>query len=223
MDLSPSRNAVAAQGGCSIFAEKTCLAGKRSADNLDMVKLASKVVQWSDHVRAGRLVRLLKPHLSGRTLDVGCWNGDVTRHLDAGSVGIDVVMPPNPAVPVILFDGKHIPFGDREFDTVLCSTALHHAEDQDTLVAEMKRVGKRVVVLEDDVDGPLHRRSVIWLHKIGGPMAGIPFYSGGFRSTQEWRDLFGRHGLKVVSCRRYPGIQFGWPLLRHCLFILEPA
>ena len=21
----------------------------------------------------------------------------------------------------------------------------------------------------------------------------------------------------------YPGIQFGWPLLRHCLFILEPA
>ena len=106
---------------------------------------------------------------------------------------------------------------------MLCSTALHHAEDQDSLVEEMKRVGKRVVILEDDVDGLLHRLSVIWLHKIGGPMAGIPFYSAGFRSSQEWRELFSKHGLKVVFYRRYPGIQSGWPLLRHHLFVLEPT
>ena len=96
-----------------------------------MSKLVSRCVQWSDGMHAGRLLRLLKPHLVGRTLDVGCWNGDVTRHCEAGSVGIDIVMPPNPAVPVTLFDGKHIPFGDQEFDTVLCCTALHHAADQD--------------------------------------------------------------------------------------------
>jgi SAM-dependent methyltransferase len=187
-----------------------------------MGRLASRVVQWSDRIRAKRLVGQLSPHLIGRTLDVGCWNGDITKHLGAGSVGIDVVMPPRPAVPVTIFDGKNIPFGDREFDTVLCCGVLHHAEDQDALLAEMKRVGKRIVVHEDDVDDPFHRFSMILLHRIGGPMAGIPYRVEGFRRTDQWRDLFGKHRLKIVSFEWHRGVIPGWPLLRHYIFVLEP-
>jgi SAM-dependent methyltransferase len=188
-----------------------------------MTKLLSKLVEWSDSVRAGRLVRILKPHLPGRTLDVGCWNGDVTRHLGAGSVGIDIVMPPNPSVPVTLFDGKKIPFGDGEFDTVLCCTVLHHAADQDALLAEMKRVGRRIVVLEDDFDDLFHRISVLLLHRIASPIVGMPYRSDGFRHVQGWRDLFGKHGLRIVCCQRHPGVMPAWPLLRHNLFVLEPV
>jgi SAM-dependent methyltransferase len=186
------------------------------------MKLLEKLVKWSDGVREERLVRLLSPHLPGRTLDVGCWNGDITRHLGAGSQGIDVVMPPHPAVPVKLFDGKNIPFADKQFDNVLCCTALHHVADQDALVEEMKRVGRRVVIVEDDVDGPCHRASVLLLHQIGGPIAGIAYRKDGFRHVQGWRDLFDRHGLRMMLCERHPGIMPGWPLLRHYLFVLEP-
>jgi SAM-dependent methyltransferase len=188
-----------------------------------MPGLTTKLIAWSDGVRANRVVRTLMPHIVGRTLDVGCWNGDVTRHLPPGSVGIDIVAPPEPAVPVTLFDGKNIPFGDGEFDTVLCCAVLHHADDQDALLSEMGRVGKRVVLLEDDVDDLVHRLSVLWLHRICCPMVGIPFHNAGFRSTTAWRELFGRHGLKEVEYRHYPGVQPGWPLLRHTLFVLEPA
>jgi SAM-dependent methyltransferase len=137
-------------------------------------------------------------------------------------VGIDVVMPPSPAIPVTLFDGRHIPFGDREFDTVLCCFVLHHAEDQEALVADMKRVGRRIVVVEDDCDGALHRSSVVLLHQITSPMIGMPYHRGGFRTSEGWRDLFDKHGLKCVACQRHPGVIPAWPLLRHHLFVLEP-
>jgi SAM-dependent methyltransferase len=186
-----------------------------------MTRLLSRLVQWSDGVRAARLVCMLKPHILGRTLDVGCWNGDVTQHLSDDILGIDVVAPPSPCVPVTLFDGRDIPFRDREFDTVLCCTVLHHAVDQDALLAEMKRVGKRIVILEDDCDDLFHRMSVLLLHRIAAPMIGMPFRTNGFRSSQGWRDLFSKHGLRIVSRQRHSGIMPAWPLLRHYLFVLD--
>jgi ubiquinone/menaquinone biosynthesis C-methylase UbiE len=187
-----------------------------------MPALLSNLVQWSDGIRAGRLAHLLKPHLSGHILDVGCWNGDLARRLSLDMVGIDVVAPPTPAIPVTLFDGRHIPFGHRQFDTALCCFVLHHAEDQDALLAKMKRVSGRIVVVEDDCDGPLKRRSVLLLHGMAAPMIGMPYRSDGFRRSEGWRELFDRHGLRCVSCQRHRGVIPAWPLLRHHLFVLEP-
>ena len=87
----------------------------------------------------------------------------------------------------------------------------------------MKRVGKRIVILEDDFDGPLHRMSVLLLHWITSPIIGMPYHNDGFRHVQGWRSLFGKHGLRIVACQRHPGIMPAWPLLRHYLFVLEPV
>jgi Methylase involved in ubiquinone/menaquinone biosynthesis len=186
------------------------------------VPLLQRYVHWSDTQRAARVVKILKPYIHGRTLDVGCWNGLVARDLTDDIVGIDVAPPPEPVIPVTVFDGKHIPFADGEFDTVLCCTALHHAADQDTLLDEMRRVGKRLVIMEDRYDNVLDRLSVTALHAIGSRVVGMPYLIHGFRHISGWRELFARHHVRIDACDCHPGIQPLWPGLRHYVFVLQP-
>jgi ubiquinone/menaquinone biosynthesis C-methylase UbiE len=120
----------------------------------------------ADEARTARVVAMLQPHISGSVLDVGCYNGAVTRQLSPDAVGIDVVAPPKPQVSVTVFDGRDIPFPDQSFDTVVCSFVLHHSPDPARLLVEMKRVGKRLVILEDAYDNFADRSVVIATHWI---------------------------------------------------------
>jgi hypothetical protein len=62
-------------------------------------------VRWLEVLRAEKVCRILAPHVVGKTLDVGCWNGEVASRLDhADIVGIDVTVPPGPLVDVRVFD-----------------------------------------------------------------------------------------------------------------------
>ena len=179
-------------------------------------------VQWIDETRADTVARILKPHVRGSTLDVGCWNGAVAKRLNLPDiVGIDVVQPANPQIEVRQFDGVHIPFENKTFDTVLCSTCLHHAEDPDALIEEVRRVGKRIVVFEDSCDTTVQKWSAQLLHAIGSRVVGMPYQIAGFRPEEAWRRFFEQHGLRVTQCSRHPGTQPLWLLMRHYLFILE--
>jgi ubiquinone/menaquinone biosynthesis C-methylase UbiE len=183
----------------------------------------SRLLQWIDKQRANRVAAILDPHVRGKTLDVGCWNGAVARRLtQAEVIGIDVVRPPEPQIDVVEFDGVHVPFADKQFETVLCCTALHHAAEPDVLLDEMKRVGRRLVILEDSYDTHCERASVVALHAIGSRMVKIPYRCDGFRSSEAWRRMFADHALAVESSTRHPGVQPGWPFLRHNLFVLRP-
>ncbi len=190
---------------------------------MSAVNVVQRYVHWSDANRAARVVKILTPYIHGHTLDVGCWNGLVARELSDDIVGIDVTRPPDPVIPVTVFDGQKIPFGDGEFDTVLCCTALHHAEDQHALLEEMKRVGKRLVIMEDRFDSAFDRASVIALHAIGSRLVGMPYLKQGFRHIDDWLSLFSKHQLRVESCDRHPGIQPLWLGLRHYVFVLQPT
>lgn len=181
------------------------------------------IVKWSDAGRADKTVRLLKPWMRGRTLDVGSWDGLVASRLGVDIVGIDVCdPPPNTVIPVQRFNGRDIPYGDKEFDTVLCCTALHHAEDQTALLNEMLRVGRRVVILEDSYDTMFERSSVLLLHQIGGRMVSMPYRAGGFRSLLGWLRFFAQFPCRISACERHPGIMPVWLGLRHYLFELQP-
>jgi ubiquinone/menaquinone biosynthesis C-methylase UbiE len=181
------------------------------------------IIRWIEETRAEGVARILKPHVEGAALDVGCWNGDVTRRLGHPDiVGIDVAPHPHPLIEVTRFDGRKIPFADKTFQTVLCCTVLHHAQDQDALLEEMKRVGRKLVILEDDVDAPLNRLSTVLLHALGSQLVTMPYQIQGFRTRRAWQDLFEAHGLRVVSYTPLPGIQPLWLFLRHHLYVLSP-
>lgn len=197
-------------------------ARNQAEHGVNSVRILRRFLEWVDDNRAKKAVRILKPHLHGAVLDVGCWNGHVASLLDQESiVGIDVADPPLPLIPVKKFDGIHIPFADDEFDTVLCCTALHHAKEQEQLLQEMMRVGRRVVILEDACNNLLERSSVILLHAIGSRLAGIPYRRSGFRTDGEWQAMFSELGLALRHSETHPGVQPLWLFLRHQLYILE--
>ncbi len=181
-----------------------------------------RLIKSIDRSRADRVVKIIRPYLSGLTLDVGCWNGEVASRLELDElIGIDIVTPPDPQIPVTLYDGIHIPYANQKFETVLCCTALHHANAPDKLLNEMKRVGKRLVILEDAYDTFCQRSSVLLLHAIGSRLTGIDFSVKGFRHHDDWCTFFRNHGLRIEKASSEKGIQPYWPFLRHHLFVLE--
>ena len=88
-----------------------------------------------------------------RVLDVACGTGVAARTAAdrVGATGSVVGLDLNPAMLEVAAatrsdiewrqgDAAHLPFGDGEFDAVLCQSALFFFPDADAAVAEMARV-----------------------------------------------------------------------------------
>ena len=99
-----------------------------------------------DHPRPRHLVEFVRALGEvERALDLGCGDGRLTRELRAReAVGADVS-----AVALRRFGGgvklepdAPLPFGDNEFDLVLCAETLEHVRDVQLLLSEARRVLK---------------------------------------------------------------------------------
>jgi ubiquinone/menaquinone biosynthesis C-methylase UbiE len=91
--------------------------------------------------------------LADRVLDVGAGNCILCQEL--GRHGYDVVPVDlenssfvDGIVPVV-YDGTTLPFGDNSFDVALVITVLHHTINPNTLLGEVRRVAKRIIVIEE--------------------------------------------------------------------------
>lgn len=88
--------------------------------------------------------------VSNSVLDVGCGDGFVLNHLPkcTRKVGADINRPKRCNFDFIKmdFNKERFPFGDSEFDAVLCCEVLEHINNVEGLIDEMKRVGKKVVI-----------------------------------------------------------------------------
>jgi SAM-dependent methyltransferase len=89
-------------------------------------------------------VQAAAPLLTGRLLDVGCGNKPYAPILQcAEHVGVDVPSSPhNQERFDSIYDGKVLPFGEAEFDSVLCTEVLEHCPQPSTLMTEIARVLK---------------------------------------------------------------------------------
>jgi len=90
----------------------------------------------------------------GCILDVGCGDGQVAAVLqsmrsDISIRGLDVLPRSEAYIPVEIFDGRQIPFGDRSFEWVLFSDVLHHTKDINLLLREACRVASQGVLIKD--------------------------------------------------------------------------
>jgi len=103
----------------------------REGPDLDLV------VEWCD------------PGEGVKALDVATGGGHVARRLR--DEGCEVVtLDPSPGMQAdVLAPAEHIPFDDGSFDVAVSRIAPHHFEDVGAALAEMERVSKRLVVIED--------------------------------------------------------------------------
>jgi SAM-dependent methyltransferase len=146
------------------------------------------------------IARLLP--LSSSVLDVGCGNGYIAHHLSALLGTRVLAMDVNEAVeaPVEFrrFNGREFPVADQSFDAALFCYVLHHAQNLETLMSELRRVlrdGGWAVVYED-IPARWWDRIVCRVHdlkwrKRTGPCS--------FKSEYVWRETFAGNGFEVVK------------------------
>lgn len=170
-------------------------------------------------IRAGLIAEAYAPYMKkgGRTLDVGCGNGIVSKAL-ADRFGLDLTgtdiddyrKEPIRFVPM---DGRTLPFAADSFDLVTLNDTLHHAEDQAALHAEARRVGRTVLAFEVE-PGPgiaLFDRFINFFHHRGMP---TPL---AFRTADGWRRFFSEQGIAAAVVPL--GRPRPWYPFRHILIV----
>jgi SAM-dependent methyltransferase len=162
-------------------------------------------------VLAGLIGALLPP--GSRVLDVGAGDGSVARLIqDQGDgvtiEGIDVLVRPGTAIPVLPFDGVRIPHADGAFDAVMLVDVLHHTRDPQVLLNEAARVARRFVIVKDhDRNGLLAGATLRFMDWVGNARFGVALPYN-YWSREQWERGYAAAGLKVARrltrLRLYP-------------------
>ena len=169
-----------------------------SGDDLDLI------VRWST--------------AEGETaLDVATGGGHVTRRLREAGMQVTSLDPAPGMQPDVIAGAEHIPFADESFDVVVTRIAPHHFEDVPAAIAEMARVARRIVIVEDTLytdesveeaeklRDPTHIRSYTeaeWLSFLEG--AGLKVEAPSRPSRSAIRSRRGSHG-QAARARRPTG------------------
>jgi SAM-dependent methyltransferase len=140
------------------------------------------------------VVEWCEPGEGVRALDVATGGGHVARRL--AEAGCEVVsVDPAPGMrPTVVAPAEHLPFADGSFDVVACRIAAHHFDDVRAAVAEMARVSRARVVVQDNV---FLGERVEEAERLRDPTH-VRCYS-----EDEWRELFAEAGLDVEAERRF--------------------
>jgi SAM-dependent methyltransferase len=143
----------------------------RHVENYDWTRAADHLIgpeSFFHRARCREVLRSLRsispPPVA--CLDVGCGTAMITRHLPAGTIGLDL-NPRNlekaqeyaPQARFINCDVEgHVPLADASFDLAVCTEMLEHLIRPERAVAEIQRLLKPGGVLIGSVPG----RSPIW-------------------------------------------------------------
>ena len=84
-----------------------------------------------------------KKYISGRCLDFGCGTKPYERLFNVDEyIGVEIEGSGN-RKDIVYYDGRHIPFPDESFDSIICSEVFEHIPNLDEIVDELKRVLKK--------------------------------------------------------------------------------
>ncbi|TVQ84744.1 MAG: class I SAM-dependent methyltransferase [Micavibrio sp.] len=159
-----------------------------------------------------------------KIIDIGAaegWNGRLAKQAGENRDVrlLDVADMNRTDLPLTLYDGKAIPFADETFDTALLLLVLHHCSDPDTVLREAARVTRRRLIVTESVYRTKPGRHVLWCldNALNGLRSGNLMPEGlHFRTTAEWIETFGRHGLLLRKTE-----YISKTLHKHILFVLD--
>ena len=167
------------------------------------------------HVHTRR-VRILAQHLAklipqhAAVLDVGCGDGllaSLVQQLrpDLNISGIEVLVRNQTAIPIMPFDGEHIPSADHSVAVVMFVDVLHHTRDQMVLLREAK---------DHTCDGLFANSTLRFMDWVGNASYGVALPYN-YWSEAKWRESFNRLSLTIKSWDQSLGL---YPLPASLLF-----
>lgn len=101
---------------------------------------------------SAKLIELGYFTTGSRILDIGAGSGRISEKLNQQNLDVtmvDIVDYNQTKLPLIIFDGKKLPFKNKEFDFALLISVIHHSFYQKQIIKEAHRVAKKVIVIED--------------------------------------------------------------------------
>jgi SAM-dependent methyltransferase len=147
---------------------------------------------------------LRRPAPGSRVLDVGCGSGYIAHHLSAmlGTrvIGIDLGQTTEAPIDYRPFDGTRFPVEAQSLDAVLFCYVLHHAQDLETLLREVRRVLRPdgQVAVYEDIPERWWDRIVCGVHNRKWRSRTGPCT---FQTEASWRQRFESAGFEVVKTR----------------------
>ena len=162
--------------------------------------------------RLRALTAAIQRHLRAgdRVLDVGCGFGHLGRSLleapgtPAGVTvrGLESAVRDGARIEIDAYDGRTMPHADNSFDIVILADVLHHEHDPDRLIAECKRVSRRLLIIKDHKrEGLLAQPRIALIDWAANAPYGVPCLYR-YLTWGEWNDCLARHGLKPVDQQR---------------------
>ncbi|MCW5771194.1 MAG: class I SAM-dependent methyltransferase [Rhodospirillaceae bacterium] len=177
--------------------------------------------------RARWSARRIRPWVgpADRVLDIGAGDGhlglELTRSCGCAVTAVDVTDTNRTSQPLVLYDGKTLPFADGSFDVGLLLFVLHHAEDPERLLRDAMRVCRRIVAFEDMNVTARDRRAFRHTHWVLDRTLGIDYPRHEW-PPERWLDLARACGL-ATRWHGPIGRQFGYLSPRHIMYVWEPA
>lgn len=166
---------------------------------------------------------LFRSYVRGKkVLDVGMGAGAMAKLLQTEGctvTSLDVTDTSlYPSLRAQLYDGIHMPQKSQSYDAGLLICVLHHCSEPMTVLAEVMRICKRVVIIEDTYRNKLEHYLISARDNVGN----FEFYQHPYHTTDEWRNLFRKMGWRTVVVREWSSVEFYGMYGRQTLFVIEP-
>lgn len=166
-----------------------------------------------DNTYKKRIANLISPLCedNARILDVGCDDGVLSQMLleknhSLTIKGIDIQDNRPSKIPRKIYDGKKIPYQDKQFDITMAVDVLHHTRDITNLLKEIKRVTKKYILIKDHVSkDPLSFLVIAFVDWLSNAPFGVRC-TYNYPSLHKWHDYFNQLELRVEYSSKTTGI-----------------
>jgi len=157
-------------------------------------------------------IKVLRPRLGSKSLDVACGKGFLLAELGMGSTGVDfsetalkIARANSPESSLVLADGTKLPLKNESFDYVCSIGSLEHFLEPEEALKEMARVtkpeGKLLIVVPN---GFWLRDLLVVLRKGRKPLQEPQEYAA-MLSRVGWENLITSAGLRIENAFKYNG------------------
>ena len=163
-------------------------------------------------------------------VDIGGGGGWISQELQkrkhTKNLILDVTNLNQTDLPLVIYDGKNMPFADNTFDSAFLICVLHHCSDPERVLKEAKRIVKnKIIIIENIAKNPIGRFVLCCkdaVLNIGFSLLAnslkeiinLPFY---FKTVPEWERIFNNLNLELTYKK-----EFHPPISHHSVaFIIQ--